>query len=325
MNQQTHLMRWLTIAALADWLIARTVTRSAIFMPKSPPVLAAFEILSLAAPVAVTLAGLLALAGIIWLARRLRRASRGWLSYGLSVLAGLSLLFIVVPSAGWLAVVYHLLVLAVVALISVERRRGNVSTRVAGLSVAAALVAGELYQLNSALSVALRLPEALPIGGLLFNLGEACVVASTIALWRAYGRGAGWRVWLGAALLALAFSAGYLRNPEMTGVLAIWSIGLTLYLPWPLYAIAIALSTATIIQSLRRGSGAGWAILLFAAGGYAPQFSSQVFLGLIGLWLLNASSSLSAQPQPSPDQPEHATVAPLSGRQTGQAAFPAGS
>jgi hypothetical protein len=30
----------------------------------------------------------------------------------------------------------------------------------------------------------------------------------------------------------------------------------------------------------------GWVILLFAAGGYAPQMSVHAFLGLAALWLL---------------------------------------
>jgi hypothetical protein len=41
-----------------------------------------------------------------------------------------------------------------------------------------------------------------------------------------------------------------------------------------------------VIAALRRNDPAGWAILLLAAGGYAPQLSTHVFLGLIGLWIL---------------------------------------
>ncbi len=72
----------------------------------------------------------------------------------------------------------------------------------------------------------------------------------------------------------------------MTGILAICSSGLTLYLPWPLYALALLLACVMVIGCLRRGEPAGWALLLLAAGGYAPQLSYQAFLGLVGLWLL---------------------------------------
>ena len=41
-------VRWLVWAALADWLVTRTLTRSAIFMPKTPAVIAVYQALTLA-------------------------------------------------------------------------------------------------------------------------------------------------------------------------------------------------------------------------------------------------------------------------------------
>lgn len=77
----------------------------------------------------------------------------------------------------------------------------------------------------------------------------------------------------------------HLAAPALTGILAIWSTGLTLYLPWPLYALSLWLACAVVAGSLRRNDPTGWAILLLAAGGYAPQLSTHVFLGLVALWL----------------------------------------
>jgi len=84
----------------------------------------------------------------------------------------------------------------------------------------------------------------------------------------------------------LAFVVAHLANPAMTAIIAIWSTGLTLYLPWPLYAVSLWLAGVVVIASVRRGDTVGWAILLLAAGGYTPQLSTQVLLGLIALWLL---------------------------------------
>jgi hypothetical protein len=63
-------------------------------------------------------------------------------------------------------------------------------------------------------------------------------------------------------------------------------VGLTLYLPWPVYAAGLWLAGVTVIVAIRRGDPVGWAILLLLSGGYAPQLSLQAFLGLIALWLL---------------------------------------
>lgn len=89
-----------------------------------------------------------------------------------------------------------------------------------------------------------------------------------------------------AAGPALAFTGLYLANPALTGTLAVWSTGLTLYLPWPLYTLSLWLAGVTATTALRRKEPAGRAILLLAGGGYAPQLSTQAFLGLIALWLL---------------------------------------
>ncbi|MEK7784505.1 MAG: hypothetical protein AAB658_03625, partial [Chloroflexota bacterium] len=114
------------------------------------------------------------------------------------------------------------------------------------------------------------------------------VVLTPIVLWWAVGRD-GISPYKWAIIPTLAFVTAYLVNPAMTAIIAIWSTGLTLYLPWPLYAVSLWLGSVVVIASLRRGGLTGPALLLLAAGGYAPQLSTQVFLGLIALWLLVSS------------------------------------
>jgi len=287
------LFRWLTLAALADWLITRTLTRSAIFVPKSPPVITAYEALGLIGQWAFTLTSLLALVAVGWMAFRLLRARRGIvLPITLLGLLALSLLFVVIPPGGWLAVDYHLLVIAAAGLIGwgMWTRAGGGGRKIAWVFPALALLAGEALQLNQALFGAMRWPGPPPGAMTLFNLGELFAVLSMVGLWWAYcwypGQD-GIRPYVLAALPALAFSAAHLINPAMTGIVAIWSTGLTLYLPWPVYAVSLWLAGVVVFASLRRGDAVGWAVLLLAAGGYAPQLSTQVFLILIALWLLS--------------------------------------
>jgi hypothetical protein len=151
-----------------------------------------------------------------------------------------------------------------------------------------ALALSGLYQVVPAIYAAGQWPGPPPLAAWLFNAGELLVVLSPLGLWWAYARGASRREWLLAAAPALAFSALHLANPAMAGILAIWSIGLTLYLPWPLYALSLWLAGVTALAARRRREPAGWSVLLLLAGGYAPQLSTQAFLGLIALWLLAA-------------------------------------
>jgi hypothetical protein len=305
---------WLTLAALGDWLLARTITRAAIFMPKSPPMLAVFQGMTLAGQLATTLAALLAIGGIAWLAwQSLSTQMHGMMRPRIAIplpasllgLLALSMVFLVVPPAGWPSTGYHaLLLVALVSMAVLVRHEPRRERAVAWLVVAAGMVLGEVYQLVSALSVALHLAAPPVIAPWLYNAGEAMVVASAFVLWWAYGRGASWRVWLLSGLLALAFALGYRANSEMSGVLAIWSIGLTLYLPWPFYAVALCLNGVTVARSLQRDRLAACAILLLAAGGYAPQLSTQAFFGVIGLallatpWMQIFSALPSSMPRP---------------------------
>jgi hypothetical protein len=319
-------MQWLALAALADWLIARTLTRLAIFMPKSTAMVVVYQALGLAGQLATTLAGLLGLGVLGWIAWREWRAGNVWLPPVLLGLIAFSLIFLVVPASGWLVIGDHVLVLAAAGIIMVQtlrvfhgpaspppwacaagagwRRRApqesfapgrgtgqtlGASRVIAILLPAAAFVAGRLYQAVSAWYTAMRWPGPPVAADVLFNLGELLVVLSAVGLWWVYGRGASWRMWLGAALPALGLAAMHLAIPSMTGILAIWSIGLTLYLPWPLYAASLWLAGVTVLFSLRQDGQAAWAILLLAAGGYAPQLSLQVFLSIIALWLLASS------------------------------------
>lgn len=289
------LLRWLVAAALFDWLVTRTLTRSAIFMPKPPPVLLAYQALGLAGQVALSLTSLLALSALGWIAWHTWQ-TRHTVGLPLALLgqAILSLLFLVIAPVGWLALIGHFCYLLAVALCLLPGWFGqnkNSAWRpapmVAYLLPALALISGRLHQALPAWYATWQWPGPPPLTGLLFNLGELLIVLSCLALWWVYGRGARWPVWLGAALPALALSGAHLTNAAMTGILAVWSMGLTLYLPWPLYALSLWCAVVTVMATRQSSANAvGWAILLLAASGYAPQLSVQAALSLIALWLL---------------------------------------
>lgn len=280
------LFRWLTLAALIDWLIGRTFTRSAMFMPKSPLMVAAYEALGSIGQAAFTLTGLLALIVSVWIAWRER--GRPLLAGALLLSAALSLLFVFVPPISWWAVLSPALVMIIIGawLARGWRSAVDLATKTALTLPALALLAGAVYHLAPALAGALNLSAAPPWTGAVFNGGEALVTLSPIGWWWIYRRRVSLKTYLVALLPALALTVFHFVNPALTGILAIWSIGLTLYLPWPVYAISLWLCSAVVIEAVGRRESTGRALLLMAAGGYAPQISTHVFLGLIGLWLL---------------------------------------
>jgi hypothetical protein len=204
---------------------------------------------------------------------------------------GVALLFLVIIPSGWLAIAAHLLTLLAILLLMFPFLQRSLSgeaplTRLFLLLPVLALIVGEFFHLNSVLYTLLRWPGPPASSLMLFNLGEFFAVLSPIALWWMWGRDASRRVWIGGLFPALFFAVLYIAAPAMTATIVIWSTGLTLYLPWPLYVLSIWLAGTTILACLHRRHRAAWGILLLAAAGYAPQFSVQIFFSLIALWVL---------------------------------------
>lgn len=297
------LFRWLALAALAEWLISRTATRAAIHVPKSPVVISIYQAFNLTGQVAGAFVTLLVLVLIGWITLREWQTRRALLlPLALMGLVALSLLFLVSAPSALLATVYHLLTIGVVMIIARSIMHSSVPAtaasgqyrifagpaivRFAILFPALALLTGVLYQLLPTLFTALNWPGPPPLTGALFNIGEVLVVLSVAVLWWFYGRTASWCLWLLAAVPAALFTLSFQRDPAMTGILAIWSTGLTLFLPWPMYAMALLLVGITALATWRRNPSIAYACLLLASAGYAPQLSAQLFCALIALWLL---------------------------------------
>lgn len=283
------LLGWLVAAGLADWLITRTLTRLAIFLPKSDAMIIAYQALAWGGQFATTLAALLALVGMAWMARQAWRTSQlRWLAASLAGLLALSLLFLVVPPGNWL-LLYQGLALVVLVGIMVRGRGLPGNRRMALWLAAAAMLAATVHQAAPTLYTALGWAGPPLWGRPAFLVGEGLVLAAAGALWWAYGRGATRRAWLLAALPVALFTASYLATPSMTATIVIWSNGLTLFVPWWTVAGALWLFGVAVLRRVEAGDRpTAAALLLLAAAGYAPQLSSQFFLGLLALWLLSA-------------------------------------
>lgn len=289
---KTHLpafFTWLTLAVLGDWLITRTLARAAIFIPKSAATLKIFSAITVSGQLATSLTGVLSFLTLGWIAWQHFKWQRN-LTLGVSC-AGLLLVNFIglfIPPAGWWAISFHLLMITGIISLTWYAWRyplmGDV--KIAISCVAVTLLVGNLYQSLNQVYIQMKLPGPPIVGTGLFNFGEFMVVASVVPLWWAFGQKASKRVWIMAAIPTVLFVIPRLTTPAMTGIMAIWSMGLTLYLPWLFYALAIWLASLTAFHSFQRGDTAGAAVLLLAAGGIAPQMSIQGFLGLIALWIL---------------------------------------
>jgi hypothetical protein len=282
MKTYSIIIRWLVIAALADWLVGRTLTRLIIFMPKPSFMIWVFEVLDAAGRTLATLAGLLAiiiLLGLAW--NRMQTGRERYSALIWLVLVSLSLGFLFVQPAPALKGLFQV---GMISALLVAGWKGwmNVDSadkKLAVLFPTLALAVGVFAQ-NSQIGLSLQTVNIL-------QFGELFVVLSPLILWWVYGRNASLRIWLFASIPVLVFTAGLLSSPAEVGILVIWSTGLTLYLPWPIYSISLWLAGVTILSSGRQEMWPAQSLLLLIAGGFAPQLSTHAFFGLIALLLFS--------------------------------------
>lgn len=309
MIRNTILSRWLVYAALMEWLLARTITRLGIFMPKSAMLISVYQSLTLLGQIAATFAGLFVLAVILdWAWKTLEKGNNkpGVIFMGLLVFMSTIFLFIQPPLL--LALSYQFLLLSAIGytgwmgLRSALHMRKKVAIFASMLALQSG-VAGHLMQLLGLQEVSLAI----------FKAGELFVLVSAFWVWMAFGRPASRRSWIVASLPAVAFTLFRLLDPATSGILAIWSTGMTLFLPWPFYTLSLWVVGVTVLACWRKDEPILEGILLLSSGGFAAQMTSHAFFGLVGLGLLGTSARTVESKVPEGERAE--------GRKTGKNIF----
>ena len=170
---------------------------------------------------------------------------------------------------------------------------------IVGLIVLAYL-ASLYYTLANHAYRALGLAEAPPGTTRALEVAELLVVVNAFVVfwaWSGVRRGLKWRPsWLqaaAAALLIVAFSGAYRgEDSSAAAILSLWTMGLTLYLPLALYALALGLYGATIVALLgqaRHDPGRAWdavALGLLPVAGLTLDLTYQHLVALVALLLL---------------------------------------
>jgi hypothetical protein len=147
------------------------------------------------------------------------------------------------------------------------------------------------------------------------DFGELAAVLAPFAFFAAlvlpHGQWRDTKRWIVPCLLGVGFTAANIAdivfNQGFTGVFAFWSVGLRLWLPWPLYALSLALYAYCVLTCFAKGekaelanlnTGLGLLLLLFA--GHELQLSYQHLLAALSLLLLTGIARPYTIEQPDP-------------------------
>lgn len=316
---------WLVVGV--EFLLRRLLTRVSIYMPKTPLTAALYRLLAVTGEIAFNLsllAGLLALGYVLWI--QVRRGAAGSRAAGGSPVGGgpfpggtaahlpaalalaAALLVLLAPGSppgpGWSLAAAVAMAVAVGGLAALAISRATGWEWRLGL---AAILAGHLswYGVAAAQTALLMSGRGGEVAWAttVLRLGELAAMLAppmlAVTAWRRVGV-PGWtgldRGMLagfgGAALLA----GGYAANADMTGVLAVWSLGFTLSWPAPVYLAALAAGLYFLVRSAgspdpaTRVRAAALGILWLT--GFSLQVNQQHFLVLLSWSLLAAGGHI---------------------------------
>ena len=298
----------LLAAVLAETLLLRGVIRIGVHVPKGEGVAGAFQAASFLGSLAFNFASLLVIVLVVVIlgsmVRRMKEGSSRFVLVGLSgaMLIGLGLsLTTDAPAADALFGVAVALLVGFITIVTVSERRVGPAATLALILVAAAYLSYQYYVLSYLFYRILDYGAVPPLTIEVLRLGEALAVVAAAAAFWAWGLPR-WR-WVGKAGLAavaavlLALTLAGLSPASTMAILALWTTGLSLVLPFPIYLIALSLYLLTLVACWRSGD-AFWiaaGLLLVLLAGYMAESTYHHLLVLLGVAFLSGAIQWSAQ------------------------------
>ncbi|MFQ6019355.1 MAG: hypothetical protein ACE5KW_01205 [Dehalococcoidia bacterium] len=290
----------LLAAVLLEVVLLRLATRVGVHLPKEGAVNSAFHAASLLGSLAFNFASLLAIVVValllgsmaLRLGNSLGRLTLAALS--LAMLSGLGLsLATGAPAADALFGLAATLLVGLIGLVLVRQGETPPAARLALALIVAAYFCYQYYVLGHLFYRLLDYSALPPLSIAVLRLGEGLVLAAGGAVFWAWGAGR-WRkvgtaglAAVGALLLVLALAA--LSPVSTISILALWTTGLSLFLPIPVYLLSLGLYLLTLVACWRSGD-ARWTaagLLLLLVAGYMPEATYQHLLLLLGVAFLS--------------------------------------
>ncbi|HST06375.1 MAG TPA: hypothetical protein VLQ48_16810 [Chloroflexia bacterium] len=316
-DERTWLSRYLAVGLLVvgglEWFLGRVVSRFAAAPPLSGIGRTIVETLGRTGFFLFATAFLLATALLLislWRLFELARGERHADDVGLAIFLALfavldmaqSLLSAssLVATEGWLTVFFNLFSLAAVWWLTVRFSIVGSEKLMSRVAVLLAALAYSCWYFSI-------LVGGFALGGVtigstdILHVGELAAVVTPVAFFIAVALPDEWRMpkrWIAPVLVGLALAAGNIADiatdSGYTGVFSIWSVGFTLWMPWPIYALSLVLFLYAVLTCFARrvtnggyaNANTGMGMLLILYAGYNLQLTYQHLLAVLAFALL---------------------------------------
>lgn len=289
----------LPIAALTELLLMRTFYRVGLYLPKEGSFRVVHSASTAVGSWAFNLSAVLAVFALAMLAHRAWGNARRGVAVGLAGFLALSMLATATGALGVAPVVRISFGATIVLLIRPALRGSGDRVHRAALGAigaavllsAAAAGVGDVGRV-SPVTMAARGIEPLQLAG------EAIVVVSAFLVFAAWVREPPVRLapmLLGVVPAALLLAA-WRGDGAATGIIALWTVGLRLYLPQIAYVLALWAFAAAATGWLRTRPFRSAGLVLLFAGGFLMDSTYLLALVLLGVVLLTDGAAVGGPP-----------------------------
>ncbi|MCH8064597.1 MAG: hypothetical protein IIC90_02065 [Chloroflexi bacterium] len=289
----------LVVAALLEIVLLRLTTRIGVHVPRSELAGDGLQAASFvgsfafnsASILAIVLTVLLLLVMTTQVRDRVARFVLAAISGALMISLAMSL---VTGGAAWdgafgLAATLAVLMLGVTLM---ARKDVRTSPRVAVALVVGAYLCYQYYSLSHIAYRLLDYAALPPLGIDVLRWGEVLVVLAGAAVFWAWGRPR-WRL---AGRVGIALVVGFvavvglstMTPSSTTSILALWTTGMSFFLPSPVYLLSLALYLVTVVACFRDKDAfwLGTGLLLLLVAGYMPEATYHHLLIILGVGFL---------------------------------------
>ncbi len=298
----------LVVAALLEVVLLRLSTRVGVHVPRSDLASDGLQAASFFGSLAFNSASILAIGLTVFLLALMTAQVRDNVArIGLAVISGTLIIGLVMSlitgGAAWdgaFGLAAALLVL-MLGLTLMAKRDVTAGPRVAIALIVGAYLCYQYFSLSYTLYRLLDYAALPPLGIDVLRWGEVLVVLAGAGAFWAWGlprwRLAGRFGIAAVAVLVAAVGISSLALSSTTSILALWTTGMSFFLPSVVYLIALALYLVTILACFRDRDafwpGAGLLLLLVA--GYMPEATYHHLLVILGVGFLSGAFSIAGQ------------------------------
>ena len=293
----------LLAAALLELVFLRLITRIGVHLPREEAVSGGIRAASFFGSLAFNFGSILAIALVVLLlGSTVLRINHGIVRLLLATLSAAMLGGLALSLATGSATadaLFGLTATLLVGLLGLALVRHEGLSRQARLALALIVFAYFCYQYYTLAHLFYRLldyPSLPPMSVPVLRLGEGLVVVAGGAVFWAWGAERWRRAGLaGIALVVVLLLAVGLSSasPASTmSILALWTTGLSLFLPLPFYLLSLGLYLLTLIACWRSGDASwiGAGLLLVLLAGYMPEATYHHLLLLLGVVFLSGAA-----------------------------------